>query len=75
VDFEKLKQSLDRYCLTSELNTLRSECMPVMKAFRKEIETFTDSHGQMKEMIRRFDEIISDKASKVALIELENQVE
>lgn len=29
----------------------------------------------MKEMIRRFDEVLSEKASKMALIELEKEIE
>ena len=35
---------------------------------------FGYEHKQMKEMIRRFDELLADKANKMSLIELEYKV-
>jgi hypothetical protein len=35
---------------------------------------FVREHDQMTEMIRRFDEIISEKASKMGLLELEKKM-
>ena len=36
--------------------------------------TFVYEHQQMREMIRRFDECLSEKANKMALTELEHRI-
>ena len=37
----------------------------------RRLNNFIKEHAQMKEMIRRFDEIISEKVNKFALMELQ----
>jgi hypothetical protein len=39
------------------------------------MHVYSQEYSQIKEMIRRFDEIISEKASKVAINELEYFIE
>lgn len=39
------------------------------------MQEFSAGYDQIKEMIRRFDEVISEKASKMAINELEFHVE
>ncbi|CDW87578.1 UNKNOWN [Stylonychia lemnae] len=70
-EFERLKDSLERYAPLAEVYQLRAESIPVIKKFRLEVEQFKDTYEQVREMIRRFDEIISEKASKSSLLELE----
>ena len=38
------------------------------------LSSFVKEHSQMKEMIRQFDEIISDKVNKFALLSLEEKI-
>ena len=45
-----------------------------MRLCRKEQGLFVTEHQQMKEMIRRFDECISEKANKMSLVELEQKI-
>lgn len=49
--------------------------MPAIESMRNSIFDFGAQNMQMKEMIRRFDEVISDKASKSQLVELEYQID
>ena len=49
---------------------LRKEIMPIVNNFKKIINEFTNENEQMKEMIRRFDEVLSEKASKISINEM-----
>ena len=74
-DLDKLRIYVDKLATKQELGVVRNEVLPVIGQYRVEMDKFRDSHQQMKEMIRRFDEVLSEKASKVALIELEKEID
>eukprot|EP00347_Sterkiella_histriomuscorum_P007153 403350064 len=74
-DLERIKQSLDRFSTVTEFNTLKNDVLPVIRSFKLDIDGFKESNEQIKEMIRRFDEVLSEKASKVSILEFEHQIE
>ena len=49
--------------------------MPELWQMKQAMQAYSQEHSQIKEMIRRFDEIISEKASKMAISELEFFIE
>lgn len=55
----------------SDLETLKKQILPVMDNFSKHILIFESKLKQSQEIIRRYDEVISDKASKFELKEIE----
>ena len=57
-----------------ELAKHKNEIEPLVRLCRKGQNEFSTEHQQMKEMIRRFDECISEKANKVGMIELEHRI-
>ncbi|CDW78660.1 UNKNOWN [Stylonychia lemnae] len=66
---------IEKYALTSTLRDLRKEVVPLVQEFKKKMEIHDESYVQMKEMVRRFDEVLSEKASKMAINELQFHVE
>jgi len=44
--------------------------LPQLREFKDVMQEFSDGYEQMKEMVRRFDEVLSEKASKMAINEL-----
>ena len=49
--------------------------MPQMRRFEGVMQSYGKDNEQMRQMIRRFDEILSDKASKMAIHESEVYIE
>ena len=41
--------------------------LPQIKEFKEVMQDFSDGYEQMKEMVRRFDEVLTEKASKMAI--------
>ena len=50
-----------------EIDEMEKRVTPLVEQAVEKLETCTHENGQIKEMIRRFDEVISDKVNKVAL--------
>ena len=68
---EELKDYLsNQYAKVEQLRELRREVIPAVKEFRKQMQGYSNGYEQMKEMVRRFDEVLSEKASKMAVNEL-----
>ena len=66
-DLTDIKMHINTLANQHQLDSLRKEVLPEVVKMRERISDFTDQNYQMKEMIRRFDEIVSDKASKSML--------
>lgn len=68
---EELKDYLsNQYAKVEQLRELRREVIPAVKEFREQMQGYSNGYEQMKEMVRRFDEVLSEKASKMAVNEL-----
>lgn len=57
------------------MREVRREILPELRNMGVKIMNYQAENEQMKEMIRRFDEVLSEKASKSALSELEYSVD
>jgi hypothetical protein len=61
--FTKIKE-----CAKSqEIHAMEQRVTPLVEQTIQMLDTCAQENGQIKEMIRRFDEIISEKVNKVAL--------
>ena len=61
--FKKIKECAK----TKEIEEMEKRVTPLVEQAVEMLETCTLENGQIKEMIRRFDEVISEKVNKVAL--------
>lgn len=57
-----------------DLQVLRDEVVPVVTDFKKRVEKAESELLINKQIIRRFDEVLTEKASKVSLSKLENSL-
>jgi hypothetical protein len=69
-DITTLRGEMQSFATLTGLRELRREVVPDVKNMIIKVNSYQEENEQMKEMIRRFDEVISDKASKMALKEL-----
>jgi hypothetical protein len=74
-ELDRVKSMLEKFASIQQVKDLRSEVIPEIKGLKSLVKEFTEDNINMREMIRRFDEIISEKASKMAVHELEIFVE
>ncbi len=70
-DITTLRGEMQSFATLTGLRELRREVVPDVKNMIIKVNGYQEENEQMKEMIRRFDEVISDKASKMALKELQ----
>jgi len=54
--------------------SLESKILPIVDKVKESQDAFSYEHGQMQEMIRRFDELLANKVNKISLIELEHRI-
>ena len=73
-DIQLVKEKFYDYAKLTDLKALKDEITPLVTTCRHSLDLFTTEHAQMKEMIRRFDECLSEKANKMSLIELEHRI-
>jgi hypothetical protein len=52
------------------LEEFQSKCLPVISGFESTIQDYSVQLAQIKEMIKRFDEIMLTKASKISISEI-----
>ena len=67
---ERILESLKLYALYQDLKDLYAKVMPPLSVFEEKMDSMAAGYEQSKEMIRRYDEVISDKASKRAITEI-----
>jgi rRNA-processing protein FCF1 len=66
-DISAVREDMQKYALITSVRELRREILPEVRNMGVKIIHYQQENEQMKEMIRRFDEVISEKASKSAL--------
>jgi len=73
-DIQRVYKRFDGCASEKELVRHKALIEPMVKSMCLDNNLFKVEHQQMKEMIRRFDECISDKANKMSLVELEHRI-
>ena len=66
-DLGKAFKNINECAKTREIEEMEKRVTPLVEQAVEMLETCTLENGQIKEMIRRFDEVISEKVNKVAL--------
>lgn len=74
-DIKRVYDRLDDFARFSDLTKFQEELRPVMNDCRTDLTLYATEHAQMKEMIRRFDECLAEKANKMTLVELEKRIQ
>ena len=74
-ELDVLKLDMQKYATLNGLRELEKKVVPLTNQMYDRIMEYAASNDQMREMIRRFDEVLSDKAAKSALSQLEYEIE
>lgn len=74
-ELDVVKLDMQKYATLNGLRELEKKVLPVVNAMCDKVQEFGASNDQMREMIRRFDEVLSDKAAKSALQQLEYEID
>ncbi|CDW71850.1 UNKNOWN [Stylonychia lemnae] len=69
-----LREELDQFVLEDDFNKLENKVIPKILEFQSKINDYTEQAETHNEIIRRYDEILSEKASRWALTELRNEI-
>jgi hypothetical protein len=69
-DGDRLWNNFRKYCKFDDLKDLYSKTVPEIQKFEQKIIDFTQEMEKNKFMIRRFDEVLSEKASKLNIKEV-----
>lgn len=67
---EILRNRLDDFSLKQEFKDLEMRVLPSLEKVKTQLSEFKKEQQQFHEMIRRFDEIICEKASKASINEV-----
>lgn len=70
IELMKLKESCDRFALYDDLKELHQKTLPPLAIVQNQMQTFSNEHQQMREMIRKYDENFNIKANKVDILDL-----
>ena len=70
-ELDVVKLDMQKFATLNGLRELEKKVLPVVNAMCDKVYEFGASNDQMREMIRRFDEVLSDKAAKSAIQQLE----
>ena len=73
-DIQRIYDRFENYASFTEMNKFKQEVLPIATKCEKELAKYQLQNAQMKEMIRRFDELISDKVNKYTHKKLEDHV-
>ena len=74
IDLTEVKQHIKILPTTQELNQMRVEMRATLDQYKRERDEFNTEFNTHKDIIRRYDEILTDKASKHTLYELETKL-
>lgn len=72
-DVTKLASEMRNFASFKDLQELYGKVVPQLSAFEGTMSEFQKGHQQFEEMLQRYDEIISQKASKTSLIGVEKK--
>lgn len=74
-ELDVVKLDMQKYATLNGLRELEKKVVPLTNQMYDRVMEYAASNEQMREMIRRFDEVLSDKAAKSALSQLEYEIE
>lgn len=74
-DIALIRQDLQQYATHNAVRELRRELLPEVRQMKVKVLGYQQENDQMKEMIRRFDEVLSDKASKSQVAQVQYEAE
>ncbi len=74
-ELDVVKLDMQKYATLNGLRELEKKVVPLTNQMYDRVMEYAASNDQMREMIRRFDEVLSDKAAKSALSQLEYEIE
>lgn len=63
----KIWEEFEKYCRFQDLKDLYGKIVPEMKKFEDNMIEMSKEYEQSKEIIRRYDEVLMEKASKTAI--------
>nr|ACK37611.1 putative reticulocyte-binding protein 2 [Kahliella matisi] len=72
-DLNALKKQTEEYALKNDFNKLEHKVLPTIQQFERKILEFQISASQHSEIIRRYDEVISEKASKFMVTQIQTE--
>ena len=74
-DFEKIYSRFSEYASFEDFEKFRLKVDPMVSRCENDLMKYEKNNTQMREMIRRFDELISDKVNKYTFKKLEEYVD
>ena len=73
-DFQDLLEHSKLFAYTKELEAVESRIFPLLQGFRNEMADFKIERQQHTKVLLRYDEVMSDKASKFSIHELREDI-
>ncbi len=70
VETERQWEEMKKYALYNDLKDLYGKVIPPLAGFDAKMDMMSQSYEQSKEMIRRYDEVLLDKANKTSIKEI-----
>jgi archaellum component FlaC len=64
VELGSIDKRLDKFTSCESMENIETIFLPKVEMFTKEIDGFRKSHKEIKECVRKFDEVLSLKSSK-----------
>jgi hypothetical protein len=68
---ERQWEEMKKYALYDDLKDLYAKVMPPLAGFDAKMDMMAQGYEQAREMIRRYDEVILDKANKTSIKEIQ----
>ena len=66
-ELERVESEFAKYSKVEELKDLEERVIPVIEEFREKIEEFRKENDKAKQIIRSFDNVLLEKASKFSV--------
>lgn len=70
---DHIESQLTTYAKYEEMKALYHKVLPQMQKFEETMQRFDKEHEQSKEMIKRYDEVIAQKANRTQIIDVEKK--
>jgi len=73
-DIQRIIKRFDDYASYEEIQKFRDDMKPIMDDCQDKLLMYNTQNAQMREAIVRFDEILSEKVNKFALVEFRQEI-
>lgn len=74
LEVRRVWKNFENYCSYQELKDLYNKVMPTLQRYDAKMMDMSRDYERSKEIIRRYDEVLLEKANKLAVKELEEYV-